>query len=186
MSQDWKDLAGLIAKSGAPILGGLLGGPAGAAIGQLAGSVLGDALNTEPTPAAVSEALNKVSPSSDPILSGIDRHFEGLSQFEAQVIDSVNNSMRQELTAGSAYQSAWRPLAGYVLSALVGSYGSLIVAAGARGLFGVDPGAMNLMSALLNGVGPWTMLVAPLGAVVGVTAWGRSQEKITAIKQTGA
>jgi hypothetical protein len=185
MSQDWKDLAALLTQKGAPILGGLLGGPAGAAVGQLAGSLLGDALNTEPTPAAVSEALNKVAP-DHPVLQDIDRRFEGLSEFEQKVVSDVNQTMRAELTTGSAYQSAWRPLAGYVLSALVGSYGSLIVAAGARGLFGVDPGAMNLMSALLNGVGPWTMLVAPLGAVVGVTAWGRSQEKITAIKQTGA
>lgn len=181
-NDEWKNMATQVAQAGMPMLGTLLGGPLGGVVGQIAGQALGTALGVPASPQAIGEALKTLTPGQQAAVRDIDRSFEPLSEFEQKAIAEVNQSIRQELTVGSVYQRSWRPLAGYVLSALVGSYGSLIVSAGFLGVWMRDAGALDLMSAMLNGVGPWTMLVAPLGAVVGVTAWGRSQEKIATIK----
>lgn len=179
---EWKNLALTIARAGMPMLGTLLAGPAGGAMGQVAGQVLGQALGVPATPQAIQEAIKTMTPEMAQKVAAVDRAFEPLAEWEEKAIAEVNETMRQELTIGTVYQRSWRPLAGYVLAGLVGSYGSLIVSAGFLGVFLKDAGALDLMSAMLNGVGPWTMLIAPLGAVVGVTAWGRSQEKIATIK----
>lgn len=59
---DWKDLAGGLIGSGAPILGKIIGGllpvPGGSLIGEAAGNILAKALGVEPTPEAVNDALH--------------------------------------------------------------------------------------------------------------------------------
>lgn len=52
---DWRDIAGTVAKV-APVLGSVLGGPAGAIAGA-AGTLISSCLGVEPSPEAVSSAI---------------------------------------------------------------------------------------------------------------------------------
>src|SRR5438270_832061 len=61
-TMDWKDLAGTLAKAGAPIIGTALGGPIGGMIGGALGNVIATALGTEATPEAVNDAVTKGDP----------------------------------------------------------------------------------------------------------------------------
>ena len=53
----WTDVLGPLANTFAPVLGGLIAGPAGAAVGRVLGSAIAAKLGVEPTPQAVSEAI---------------------------------------------------------------------------------------------------------------------------------
>jgi hypothetical protein len=53
----WQSVAGQLAQIGLPALGGLFGGPLGGAIGGLVGKGVAAALGVEPTPQAVSQAI---------------------------------------------------------------------------------------------------------------------------------
>jgi hypothetical protein len=59
---DWKDLAGTLARAGAPIIGTALGGPLGGMIGGAIGNVIANSLGVEPTPEAVNNAITTKDP----------------------------------------------------------------------------------------------------------------------------
>lgn len=59
---DWKDLAGQLARLGAPVIGTALGGPLGGMIGGAIGNVVANSLGVEPTPEAVNDAITKGDP----------------------------------------------------------------------------------------------------------------------------
>jgi hypothetical protein len=86
------------------------------------------------------------------------------------------NAAAREDGRGDRFQRSWRPLNGYVFAFVVAGYGLAIVAAALRSVLGQDAAALNVLAALLNGVGNMTLFLTPSGAVVGVTAWTRGRE----------
>ena len=171
MSFPWSAVARLVG-SAAPILGSILAGPLGGAAGSIIASVLG----VEARPGAVLDALNK-SEDRDVVLRRIEEdHRNELIklQLEAETarLREVNTTMRAELTSGEWFQKAWRPLWGF-LSAF-GWFG--IVAATVWSMLTAADAAM--LTALSGLLGSMTVVFAVPGAIVGVTAWGRSNEKI--------
>lgn len=57
MALDWKDIAGPVLNAGGTILGGILGAGPGAAVGGAVGGALATALGCDPTPEAVTAAI---------------------------------------------------------------------------------------------------------------------------------
>ncbi len=68
---NWTDLAGTLAKTGAPVVGSILAEPAGAALGGSIGNLLAAALGTEATPEAVSTAI-AIDPAAPAKLQQVD------------------------------------------------------------------------------------------------------------------
>ncbi|WP_336488266.1 hypothetical protein [Methylobacterium nigriterrae] len=109
---DWTNLAGQFAQIGLPALGGLFGGPLGSAIGGIVGKAVAGALGVEPTPQAVSAAVQ-----ADP--SGAQLR---LAEIEAETkrrqaeLDDVASARAMETAAiQSHHEVVWVPV---VFSAL--------------------------------------------------------------------
>jgi hypothetical protein len=101
---DWSHLAGQLAQIGLPALGTLFGGPLGGTIGGLVGKGVAAALGVEPTPQAVSAAI-QADPSAAAIkLAQIEAETKAN---EAQLADIANarSTTVQLATVGSGI--AW-------------------------------------------------------------------------------
>lgn len=119
---DWKDLAGTLIKTGAPIIGTALGGPLGGTIGGIAGRVIADALGVDPTPEAVNTAI-QTDPLAASKLAGADAQWQALAEIaKANAADrtaqsqALNETIREEIPRVPWWH--WRHLLGYVLVAL--------------------------------------------------------------------
>lgn len=130
------DLAGKLARAGAPILGGLIGtavgGPAGAAIGgTLAGKAvdaLADAFNVPPTPEAVAEAVT-TRPDAPAIVREVEAaapEMIRLWEIEARrATDAQAAEIEKGFTSWQVMRTAWQVLiiagwAAILMVALVG------------------------------------------------------------------
>jgi len=105
---DWKDLAGTLAKAGAPIIGAALGGPIGGTIGGIVGKFIAEALGVEETPEAVNNAIQTGDPATvNAALASADAQaqveLEKLKAYLADVQDAREMQV-QLVTAGSALQ----------------------------------------------------------------------------------
>lgn len=121
---DWKDIGKLIAKAGAPLLGGAIGGPAGAKLGAVVASVIGA---EEATPDAIAEAM-AVNPEAAVELRKAElEHATELRRMamqerladlhaDSQNKSDINKTMRAEYLAHDTYSGRWRPTFGYVMA----------------------------------------------------------------------
>lgn len=139
------DLAGKLAKAGAPLLGGIIGtaigGPAGAAIGgTLAGKAvdaLAEAFKVPPTPEAVASAI-EASPNPAAVLAPIEAaapEMIRLWEIEARrASDAQAAEIEHGFTSWQVMRTAWQVL-------IIAGWGAILAVA----LVGGNLGARTLM-----------------------------------------
>lgn len=122
---DWKDLAGSLARAGAPIIGTAIGGPLGGTIGGVVGNIVANALGVDSTPEAVNEAITTGDPAVVSVaLSKAESEVVAkwdaiarIAQAQADVdkvnVEQINETIRAETAAGVSWYH-WRHLIGYV------------------------------------------------------------------------
>lgn len=170
MKLPWKAI-GKVVGAAAPLLGSILGGPLGGAAGTILASVLG----VDANPGAVMDALNKQQ-DRDVLLRKIERQYHAelvklKTEADIAMVREVNTTYRAELTNGTWYQKAWRPTWGYVSCA---AWAGFVVAI----IWTVLMGSVEEIAVVTSLIGAMTVVFAVPGAIVGVTAWGRSNEKV--------
>jgi hypothetical protein len=182
LDKTWSDIAGTFAEAGLTTVGSLLGGPLGGAIGGMLGQAAAAALGVERTPAAVAAEIERDPVGAAEKLQNMESEAIALAEIEARQVAEVNATLRAELaaTTGGTFRAGWRPFCGWALGGLSAAYGGAVVGVAARVAL-ASPGATEALTVLLNGVGPFTLFLAPLGAVAGVTAWTRGREKEAAL-----
>ena len=103
-------------------------------------------------------------------------------QAETARIEAVNETMRAEAGADDKWQKRWRPYWGFVSATAWGiialSY-AILVACIAFSVKGVDASALNAVG---NSLAEMTVFFGIAGAILGVSAWKRGDEKIERIK----
>lgn len=121
---DWKDLAGTLARTGAPIIGTALGGPLGATIGGVIGNIVANSLGVDPTPEAVNNAITtgdpatvqaQLSSADSQVASKMDaivRIAEAQAEVDKVNIQQINDTIRAENAQGVPWWH-WRHLLGY-------------------------------------------------------------------------
>lgn len=167
---NWSDLVRTVIGLGAPALGQALGGPLGAA----AGKILADALGaSEPTPAAVQEAIASADPSSaaDAAAKAEAEWAEALAQIGKSQVEQVGLTQRAEIVSGDLLQRWWRPIYALELSLIEcpGFALTILHALWVGHEAGIN-GFANLSALLM------TYFAARFG-VLGVYVSGRSREK---------
>jgi hypothetical protein len=117
---DWKDLAGTLIKTGAPIIGTALGGPLGGTVGGIAGKLIADALGVPATPEAVHEAIQADPAGASVALASADAKWQAMAEIaKADAADrtaqsqALNETIRTEIATGMSWWH-WRNLLGYV------------------------------------------------------------------------
>lgn len=203
MDMNWKDLAPVVGAS-SPLIGKLLSigisfipgiGPiAGPIIGPAVGNIIAQQFGVPATPAAISAAIAsnpdevtkaKLAAATDQIkaqYSWAAAVEAGQIELQEVQIQQVNETARAELVVESGFKTWWRPANGWVLAAENAALGLCLVVALAISMDG-NTKPLEAMQ------GAWPLILAILGlpaAVVGVTVWGRSSEKIEAIKAPAA
>lgn len=172
---DLTNLAGLL-KPMSSVLAGALLGPAGAAVAPVIVGAIAEALGVPPTTEAVSDALVKDPASAAPVVAQAEEKLaRTLAEVEAAVIESINQTARAELQSESAFVKLARPFNIWVIGVVTGGYGLCLVAATASAIWLRDAAALNLLVANAGVLG---IALAPSGAVAGVSAWGRTKEKL--------
>ncbi|MGH6770096.1 MAG: 3TM-type holin [Xanthobacteraceae bacterium] len=112
---DWSDLAKTVIGLGAPLIGQALGGPLGAAAGKILAAALGA---SEPTPAAVQEAIEGSDPSAavEAAARAEAEWAEALAQIGKAQVEQVSLTQRAEIASGDLLQRWWRPIYALELS----------------------------------------------------------------------
>ncbi len=177
---DFTALANALLKAGAPILGGALGGPAGAAAGALVVNTLGPMLGLD-ADAGPDEIVAGIThnPSGAAIVQEAEAQIgKSVAEIEAAVLDTINQTARLELQSESWFVRHARPFNMWVIGGVTGGYGACLVAATGSAVFWKDPSALNILVANAAVVG---LLLTPCGAVAGVSAWGRTREKLAGV-----
>jgi hypothetical protein len=181
---DWKDLAGTLAKVGAPVIGTALGGPLGGMIGGAIGNVVATALGTDATPEAVNTAITTQDPQVvSAKLAAADAQWQSIAaqvQSEAELgkaqVQAISETMKAEDTVAQYangwvrnfavfVQSSWRPFLMY-LWGFTWPYQLYVV---------LSLTDVTQRASILYALTAWN--AGPAG-VAGVYAWGRSKEKI--------
>lgn len=176
---DWSDLAKQVVGLGAPLLGAALGGPLGGA----AGKILADALGaTEPTPAAVSDALARAQgePAAAVQAAQATRDAEAnwlaaLAEAGKAQVSEVGQTMRAEAASGDLLQRWWRPL--YALELTLLECPAFAVVLG----HGLWDGKAEIINGLANLSGLIMAYMAARFGVLGVYVSSRSREKQAAL-----
>lgn len=177
----WQEVANRLTGEGIPVLGSVLGtalgGPVGAQAGQHIGSMIANVLGVAPKPHIILEEINSHPKQAILTLENwADNNqtmlWAELAKYQAQASKEVQLTMRQELVSGNLAQKLWRPANGFVLA-----FASicLTVTAIIALFLSKTAEAQIIINALLP-------VLAILGGVVGVSAWGRSQEKHALLK----
>jgi hypothetical protein len=180
---DLTNLAGLI-KPMSSVLAGALLGPAGAAVAPVIVGELAKAFGIEPTADAVADALIADPGAAAPIVAAAGESLgKTLAEIEAGVIETINHTARLELESESAFVKMARPFNIWVIGVVTGGYGLCLVAATAAAIWLRDPAALNLLVANAGVLG---IALAPSGAVAGVSAWGRTKEKLAGASNLAA
>lgn len=177
---DWKDLAGTLIKTGAPIIGGALGGPLGATVGGFAGKLLADALGVEATPEAVHEAIQADPAGAAVALGNADAQWQAMAEIaKAEAADrtaqgqAINETIRAEVVAGVSWYH-WRHILGYVVVAwFVAPLPAFFMLT-----FKFSPEAATALTALLGAAVPVTV---SMSALLGYVAQDTTKLKTTAI-----
>jgi hypothetical protein len=171
---DPKDLETLgveIAKVGAPIIGNALGGPLGSMIAGSVVDALAGALGVPATPADVTTAVR-----TNPAAPAACQQIEAAHQEDVlPVLQLIADSEKVELTSGDRFVRWARPSAIWTVSGATAAYSACVIAATVKYLITGDTTALAI---LLTNAAALSIALAPAGAIAGVTAWWRSQEKI--------
>lgn len=157
----------------APALGGALGGPLGAGII----TILADVLDTKPD----ANSITGVIQSSDPtiIKASLERAEAAYkAEIERQVtmrtqIDKHVEMMRLDYSRGIFY-SGWRPLSGWIAVLYAMLSCMLVIKQGFEGTYGFLAQAPAVL-----------MVGAPVMALAGVYAWGKSRERVAMSGSSG-
>lgn len=131
-----EQLATQLAKAGAPVLGGLIGtaigGPAGAAIGGLAGRAiesLAETLGTDPTPEAVSAAIQN-DPGAEAKIAAVEaRSADLIRLWEIEAKRAADNDAAERERGFGAWQTRRTVTSYAVLLMLVASFGAALASA---------------------------------------------------------
>lgn len=174
---DFTTLAAALLKAGAPLLGGALGGPAGAAAGALIVNTLGPmlGLDADAGPDDIAAEIAKRPEGAALAREAEAQIGKSVAEIEAAVIDTINQTARLELQSESWFVRHARPFNIWVIGLVTGGYGACLVAATGAAVFWKDAAALNL---LVTNAGVLGIALAPSGAVAGVSAWGRTREKL--------
>jgi hypothetical protein len=170
----------VILKPLSSVLGGALGGPVGATVAPLIIGTLAKALGLDEA-AAPEEVANEIikNPDAPAIVADVEKQIGKTAQeIEAAVLETVNQTARLELQSESWFVKHARPFNIWIIGLVTGGYGVCLVAATGSAVFWKDPGALNILVANAAVVG---LLLTPCGAVAGVSAWGRTREKLEGV-----
>jgi len=176
---DWGELGRTIAKA-APLLGGLVGGPAGSAIGGLIAAAVGA---DDESPQAIAAAIERDPEAALKLRELETRHREALEQMaleraraeltaETERIGEVNRTMRAELAGTGFWRTGWRPAFGWAMAL---SFAWTMLVIGYVIAIETDRAAAAVQAAA-GMTGVWSVGLA----VLGVTAWRRSDDKALA------
>ena len=182
---DWGDIKNVIGKA-APLLGTVVGGPAGGMVGSLLASAFG----VQNEPDAIHAAI-KANPEAAVRLREIElddktelerfamQNAANILAADTTRIESVNETMRQELHAESWYQRGWRPFWGFVAGTAFFVVCCFVCYLAYEAISGKNPEAITMIPQLVSTM---TLLFSIPGAILGVTAWHRGQGKREQIK----
>lgn len=166
---DWTKIAGPLLGAGATVLGTIVGGPGGAAIGKAAGTVLAEALSVPADPESVGAAIEADPDAAKAAADGKDVA-AAVAQAHADMLKTVNETYRAELQQESLYVRMARPTwiwAGCFVWTLHGVvYG--------KALWFRD-------FEIIRTIPDMTIFYGVMGAIVGVTVWNRTKEKIAGV-----
>jgi hypothetical protein len=180
---DLTNLAGLI-KPVSSMLAGYLAGPAGAAAAPVVIDFVAKMLGVEPTANAVADAIISDPVAAEPVIKQAESALgRTLAEIEAGVMLAVNDTARAELQSENGFVKFARPFNIWVIGVVTGGYGICLVAATASAIFLRDAAALNLLVANAGVLG---IALAPSGAVAGVSAWGRTKEKLAGASNIAA
>lgn len=183
---DWRDLAGTLAKTGAPIIGSALGGPLGGTIGGIVGNIIASSLGVEATPEAVNTAIATGDPA---VVSAAVARAEAevtakwatitaVAQAHAEVdkinAEQINETIRAEI--GSISWWHWRSLIGY----LVLGYGGVLLSVLVKAAFFAG-GNSEIIKNLVELLNSQTTFILGLFGLLGYVAQDTSKLKGIAI-----
>lgn len=176
MNIGWKQ----VVRTAAPALASMFGTPlAGAVVGALSETLLGNPDGTEEEIAAVvagggPDVFAKITEAQRLLKVRLAEINVDLDKVAAQMMKSVNVTMREEAKSEHWVQYSWRPFWGFISGACFGVVCVFVCALAWRAVFGGRPDAIAMIPQL---VGAFTALFAIPGAILGVAAWHRGVEK---------
>lgn len=190
---DWKAIAGKVIAAGAPILGQMLGDalpvPFGGAMGRWAGEYLAQMLGVEPTPDAVSSAIDTMPP--EVVSNAIARAeseavakwqaIADIAKAQAEVgktqVEQVNETIRGETAAGGGWLGAWRGIHAWELTLECPCWAATII-------YSVIVGGGTSVNELAQASGIIMTYWAARFGVLGVHVWQGSNERQVAMVGT--
>lgn len=183
---DWKDLAGTLAKTGAPIIGTALGGPLGGTIGGVVGNIIASSLGVEATPEAVNSAITTGDPTvvnaalarAEAEVTAKWQAIIAIAQAHAEVdkinAEQINETIRAEIGTISWWH--WRSLIGY----LVLGYGAVLLAVLIKAAF-FSGGVSSIIKDLVELLNSQTTFILGLFGLLGYVAQDTSKLKSIAV-----
>jgi hypothetical protein len=177
---DLTSLANVLIKAGAPILGGVVGGPAGAAILPVIVNSIGQMLGLpEDATAEDVETAIVTNPQGAQAAQQAEQQIgKTAMEIEAAMMETVNQTARLELQSDSWFVRHARPFNIWVIGMVTLGFGLCFVVATGYAVFYKDVAALNI---LLVNAGVLGVLLAPCAAVAGLSAWGRTKEKLAGV-----
>ncbi len=190
---DWKNMAQTLAKAGLTTLSTALLGPAGPTVAGMLSGWLGLSDNDPQAQEKAELALADPKVLADLKMKEMDCQVEltkltfaaetARLQADSSQVDAVNRTMQAEAASEHWAQWLWRPVWGFVSAAAFLVVCILVCNIGWNAVQGKDMAAINMIPQL---VGAFSWLFAIPGAILGVSAWKRGEEKIERIKAGGA
>jgi hypothetical protein len=159
-------------------------GPIASAAASVLGPSIAQALGVEETPEAVEAAIQAMpAPEAQQIVQDVvakkgNEVGAAIADAEAKMIAEINATSREELKSESWFVKHARPFNIWVIGFVTAGYGACLVAATAQAVFSANSAALGL---LVSNAGVLGIALAPCGAVAGITAWGRTQEKMAGV-----
>lgn len=181
---NWKDIGSQLAGTGLPMLGRLLYGPLGETVGEALGKVIAGTLGTEATPEAVAAAIQANPDAAAAKLSDLEAVKRAEFDAASKSLQSVNETIRQEVSAptGDKFTRWARPANMWAVAGVTSGYGLCMVASAVALVITKD--ALPLAT-LVNLAPVLGVALMPAGAIAGVAAWGRTQEKLAGVADGG-
>lgn len=181
-----------LARIGLPILGEILPIPGAAAITRVlanqigaASSDPGDILSKLATdPKALAEARKFEAENRATMLRIITEHEARMRAADSQDLATINATIQAELVNAAQeawYQKAWRPACGFSVAA--GSFAAVLFVCALfyQALISGDiASTVSVVPSLASAI---ALILGVPGAAVGIAAWHRGRQKITAIER---
>lgn len=172
-------LASLLFKLGLPLLGELVGHPF-ESIAKPALEAIAEALGIEPEPSAIQQ---KIESQSDTVASILKQLEESRKQewirmqkiAQESSLKAINQTAQLEIAAQDRFQRWARPSCIYAVALTTLGYGLCIVLASVLIVVNGNAKALELLTEYAPAL---CLALTPCGSVAGVTAWGRTFERI--------